>query len=149
MNSGDEGALGSAKTREERREVASRLRALTGGRINWTGLQCAVFGGTALRSDTVARLAELIEPGGPVPGETCELVGDGMPECEPLPPIVDRGALLELADKLASFSRDEVCLSCAASGQPECSCGVECREAISHSAARLIREACGDTRGGA
>lgn len=50
-------------TMDERRAVARRLRALVGGRIDWTGLQRAVFGGTALRSDTVARLAELIDPG--------------------------------------------------------------------------------------
>lgn len=53
----------TAPTMDERRAVAARLRALIGGRIDWTGLQCAVFGGTALRSDTVARLAELIDPG--------------------------------------------------------------------------------------
>lgn len=53
----------TAPTMDERRAVARRLRALIGGRINWTGLQCAVFGGTALRSDTVARLADLIDHG--------------------------------------------------------------------------------------
>lgn len=41
-----------------------------------------------------------IEVVGPVPGETCELAGDGMPDGEPLPPVVDRGALLKLADEL-------------------------------------------------
>ena len=56
----------------------------------------------------------------------------------------DRDALLALADELAAFSREGTCFSCAATGQPECSCGVECREAISHSAARRIREACGE-----
>lgn len=40
-----------------------------------------------------------IEIIGPVPGEACELAGDGTPEGEPLPPIVDREALLALADR--------------------------------------------------
>ena len=41
-----------------------------------------------------------IEVVGPVPGETCELAGDGMPDGEPLPPVVDRDALLALADEM-------------------------------------------------
>ena len=41
-----------------------------------------------------------IEVIGPVPGETCELVGDGMPEGETLSPLVDREALLALADEM-------------------------------------------------
>lgn len=130
---------------EKRRTVAARLRALIGGRVNWTGLQCAVFGGTALRSDTVDRLADLIEPGGPVPGETCELVGDGMPECEQLPPIVDRDALLALADRMAMMPQCDLCpvtVSCTEHADG-------CAGALMGHYARRIREACGeDERGG-
>ena len=42
-----------------------------------------------------------IEVIGPVPGETLELVRDGTPEGEPLPPVVDREALLALASSMS------------------------------------------------
>lgn len=41
-----------------------------------------------------------IEVIGLVPGETCELEGDRTPEGEPLPPLVDREALLSLAGNI-------------------------------------------------
>ncbi len=41
-----------------------------------------------------------IEVIGPVLGEVCELEGDGTAEGEPLPPIVDREALLALAEEI-------------------------------------------------
>lgn len=46
-----------------------------------------------------------IEVVGPVPGETCEPTGDGTPESEPLPPVVDREALLTLTDEMGLFAR--------------------------------------------
>ena len=131
-------------TDDERRRVAESLRkaAEQGQPYTVSTLACFV---EAEKSDPASlwhRLADLIEPSDVIPVEICEIEGTG--EGEPLPPIVDRDALLALADKMASFSRDSSCPSCAASGQPECSCGVECRESISHSAARRIREACGE-----
>lgn len=48
-----------------------------------------------------------IEVVGPVPGETCELAGDGMPDGEPLPPVVDREALLALANEMERYAPHE------------------------------------------
>lgn len=53
-----------------------------------------------------------IEVIGPVPGETCELAGDGMPEGEPLSPIVDREALLALAGILRTPEQYADCGAC-------------------------------------
>ncbi len=48
-----------------------------------------------------------IEVIGPVPGETCELAGDGTPDGEPLPPIVDREDMRSLTSEM--FSDVEGC----------------------------------------
>ena len=127
-----------------RREVARRLRGIKDTREECGHDMCcdlwsAIFGSdyrcTGLCDEcevaVLDSLADLIEPA---------------PKCSEATPKCDRDALLALADKMASFSWDSSCPSCAASGQPECSCGVECRESISHSAARRIREACGEAR---
>lgn len=153
-------------TDEERRRVAAALRecALFDCECEDDGdcfVDCADWGERVLNllyrdgedrteGEYYARLADLIEPGEPKikcvaevkieGGKLDEAVHRAMAEYAG----VDRDALLALADKMASFSRDSSCPSCAASGQPECSCGVECRESISHSAARRIREACGE-----
>ena len=121
-------------TDDERRRVAAALRYyassdIDGGLLPSLKDAAEVAGGTW--GTLFTRLADLIEPA---------------PKCSEATPKCDRDALLALADKMASFSRDSSCPSCAASGQPECSCGVECRESISHSAARRIREACGEAR---
>lgn len=116
----------TAPAMDERHEVASRLRALIGGRINWAGLQCAVFGGTALRSDTVARLADLMDPGGAA--------------------AVDADGLLALADALGGarnccdyFGRSgSPCGDCPARGRGDC------QAAVLRDAAKRIRECVGD-----
>ena len=134
-------------TDSERRRVAERMRA-SADKYDFCASNIALDMGivgsdysegyNARHRLAWLRLADLVEPDCDEdrkdfqPNDTC-----------------DRGALLALADEMASFSRDVGCPSCAASGQPECSCGVECRVSISHSAARRIREACGDARGGA
>lgn len=125
-------------TDDERRRVAERMRA-SAGKYDFCASNIALDMGivgsdysegyNARHRLAWLRLADLIEPA---------------PKCSEAAPKCDREALLALADKMASFSRDSSCPSCAASGQPECSCGVECRESISYSAARRIREACGE-----
>lgn len=120
-------------TDDERRRVAERMRA-SAGKYDFCASNIAIdmgivgsdYGEGYNAHHCVAwlRLADLIEPGEPVPGEICELVGDGMPECEPLPPIVDRDALLALADEM-----DGLC-------GPWHDCGKHY--------ARRIREACGE-----
>ena len=117
-------------TDDERREVARRLREVQSYVIPGTKTEENPITGRIIGvacwydlpdfQGLLGRLADLIEPS------------------------IDSDALLALANEMASFSRDSSCPSCAASGQPECSCGVECRESISHSAARRIREACGE-----
>ena len=96
-------------TDDERRRVAAELRKCRGG---WSSDECyyAILhaldlpdtsredGGHAL----YAALADLIDPGESVPGEVCEIEGTG--EGEPLPPIVDREALLELTDKMDRYA---------------------------------------------
>ena len=124
-------------TDDERRRVADNMRTFdvvgdACGRywLNGTlfGMDISAHSEERIRSGML-HLAAFIEPA---------------PKCSEATPKCDRDALLALADRMASFSRDSSCPSCAASGQPECSCGVECRESISHSAARRIREACGE-----
>lgn len=155
-------------TDEERRHVAERLRELDYSDLQ-ESLICAYLDALGIKGyeDWVGiahRLADLIEPScdrDTPQGVAEEMFGkmrhstkeeadayDAMLKSKSveLHPV-DRDALLALADKMASFSRDSSCPSCAASGQPECSCGVECRESISHSAARRIREACGEVDG--
>lgn len=107
-------------TDDKRREVARRLRELrmTASGVTSAGhgylwsLLWAVFGeelGELNRWDwfecACSRLAGLIEPGGNVPGEVCEIEGFG--QGEPLPPIVDRDALLAVADELSEVRCDK------------------------------------------
>ena len=140
---------------EEKREIAAKMRA---ARYDFSvhnialdiGLEGEYDEGYNARHRLAwLRLAHLIEPGEPKVKCVAEvkIEGDKLDEAVHRAMAeyagVDRDGLLALADKMASFSRDSSCPSCAASGQPECSCGVECRESISHSAARRIREACG------
>lgn len=101
-------------TDDERRRVAERLRELFG----WSKVHCfdcqlaeAVMGDKFCHmpcddchSLLLAKLADLIEPSESVPGEVCEIEGTG--EGEPLPPIVDREALLALADELETDGVD-------------------------------------------
>ena len=77
-----------------------------------------------------------IEVVGPVPGYVCELVGDGMPEGEPLPPIVDREALLALADEM-----DHWALTCDHYDRQVSPLDVT-------KYARRIRESCGEAANG-
>ena len=137
-------------TDDERRRVAAELRKCRGG---WSSDECyyAILhaldlpdtsredGGHAL----YAALADLIDPGESVPGEVCEIEGTG--EGEPLPPIVDREALLaeaKEAEKIAwyfALDHDEN----------------ELRDRLAEAAedfsdmARRIREACGEVGCGA
>ena len=131
---------------EERREVVRRLRELrmtapgvtsVGHGYLWS-LLWAVFGeelGGVDRWDwferMCSRLADLIDPGGNVPGEVCEIEGFG--QGEPLPPIVDRDALLAVADELSE-------VRCDKRGELSITYG------DLQGLARIIREALGETR---
>ena len=90
-------------TNDERREVARKLRDI--GYLGNFGDTARAIGFTddmTWRMDEVnARLADLIDPGD-VSGEVCEIEGIGVGE--PLPPVVDRDALLALADDLTRMS---------------------------------------------
>ena len=88
----------------ERREVARRLRYWTDNPNTtirdipgaWAILRIEV--GAKTWREVYLYLADLIDPGGNIPGEVCEIEGFG--QGEPLPPIVDRDALLKLADEI-------------------------------------------------
>lgn len=90
---------------EERREVAARLRKAIGLTefaevlgFNWTDDSDWVW------KDVSNLVADLIEPGERIAGEVCGIEGFG--QGEPLPPVVDRDALLALADEIYSTSCD-------------------------------------------
>ena len=95
--------------------------------------------GSVFTCASVERLADFIDPGDVIPGETCELVGDGMPEGEPLPPIVDRAALLALADEMDAYAPHE-------DGRARKTVALVRSEVEGY--ARRIREACGATKDG-
>ena len=82
------------------------------------------------------RLADLIDPGDVMSVEICELVGDGMPEGEPLPPIVDREALLSMAGDIEGMMNR---LPMTARG---CEYFVEVPRTLLDSIVSCIREAC-------
>ena len=84
----------------ERKAVATLLRAFSDNGL-WSEFSDYCNGAGP------ARLADLIDPGDVIPGETCELAVDGTPEGEPLPPIVDREDLRSLTDEM--FSDVEGC----------------------------------------
>lgn len=125
----------------ERRDVARSLRRMAAKHDgvaatvleNRLGLESdeRFLYGSVFTRESVERLADLIEPGDVIPGETCELIGDGMPEGEPLPPIVDRAALLKLAEDVDGAAED--------------SGGFKPLADMLHDIARTIREACGVT----
>lgn len=94
------------------------------------------------------RLADLIDPGDVIPVEVCELEGDGTPEGEPLPPIVDREALLALAGILKTPEQDADCGACPLRKwcDTELYNGhrITCFECRTWHAADAILEACGE-----
>ena len=116
----------------ERRAVASLLRAFSRNGL-WSEFSDYCNGAGP------ARLAELIDPGDVVSGETCELAGDGMPEGEPLPPIVDVDSLLAVANELERVP-DPLCCECPLLD------GYDDTQPVTHWLKRFahrIREACG------
>lgn len=124
---------------EQRRLVANRLRECRGG---WSSGECYYTiiqalglpdtsredGGHALYS----ALADLIDPDESVPGEVCEIEGTG--EGDPLPPIVDRESLLELAE--------DVTEAAAMATVMDASEGAKLLAELLLDIARHIREAC-------
>lgn len=126
---------------EQRRLVATRLRECRGG---WSSGECYYTiiqelgmpdtsredGGHAL----YAALADLIDPGESVPGEVCEIEGTG--EGDPLPPIVDRESLLELAE--------DVTEAAAMATVMDASERAKILAELLLDIARRIREACGE-----
>ena len=126
-------------TDEQRRSAAARLRECGGG---WTSGTCYYTiiqaiglpdtsredGGHAL----YAALADLIDPGESVPGEVCEIEGTG--KGDPLPPIVDRESLLELAE--------DVTEAAAMATVMDASEGARLFAELLLDIARRIREAC-------
>lgn len=81
-------------TNDERRAVAKLLRAFARGGL-WSEFSdycnCAGPG----------RLADLIDPGDEIAGEVCELEGIG--KGEPCAPLVDRDALLRIAEDVRGY----------------------------------------------
>lgn len=133
----------------ERRDVARSLRRMAAkhdgvaGIIleNRLGLESdeRFLYGSVFTRESVERLADLIDPGDVIPGEVCEIAGDGMPEGEPLPPIVDRAALLKLADEMDGYAPHE-------DGRARKTVALVRSEVEGY--ARRIREACGVTKDG-
>lgn len=96
---------------DERRRLAGNMRTFDvfsdgSGRcwLNGTlfGMDVSARSEEGLRNG-MAHLASFIEPGD-VSGEVCEIEGIGVGE--PLPPVVDRDALLSLADDIDRKSND-------------------------------------------
>ena len=120
------------RTRRNDEIVTEWYVALMSELANAVGL--AADGGT----DVFNRLADLIDPGDAIPGEACELAGAG--EGEPLPPMVDREALLALADEMDRDGRTQ--RERQKAGERWFIDGLDVREY-----ARRIREACGEVDG--
>lgn len=118
---------------DERKAVAALLRAFSDNGL-WSEFSdyCNAAG--------PARLADLIDPVDVIPGETCEIEGDGTPDGEPLPPIVDREALLAVAKELERVP-DPLCCECPLLE------GYDDTQPVTHWLRRFalrIREACGE-----
>lgn len=106
-------------TDDERREAARKLRELRGLDYCKDPRYAVQLSSDAIAADhgngyswdkMLDRLADLIDPVD-VSGEVCEIEGIGVGE--PLPPVVDRDALLALADELenrAKFSEQAPCV---------------------------------------
>ena len=125
-------------TDDERRRVAERLRCAAEQRQPYTEPTLACFIGADC-VDIWTRLADLIDPGDVIPGEVCELEGDGTPEGEPLPPIVDREALLSMAGDIEEMRNRRSIVS----GYEYF---IEVPRTLLDSIVSCIREACGVNR---
>lgn len=125
---------------DERSEVARRLRECRGG---WSSGECyyTIIGVLGLpdtsREDggaaLYARLADLIEP-----PTQCPYYHSDRHHCSAYDDVVDRDALLALADILGS-TRETDCRGCRLEGA---GCA-ECSSGVAHEAARRIRKALG------
>lgn len=128
-------------TDEERRRLANNMRTfdVVGGADGRYWLNGTLFGmDVSARSeecirDGMAHLAFFVETGDVVTGEACEL--EGACEGRPLPPMVDRDALLALAADVERLA-----------GEQEASFFhvVQVHESTLSTIAARIREACGE-----